>query len=42
MKLFERPIAELIVFSVNDVITTSTEEEEEGGAPVPAPGLNCM
>lgn len=41
MKLFERPIAELIVFSVNDVITTSTEEDEEEGG-VPAPGLNCV
>ena len=29
MKLFERPIAELIAFSVEDVITTSGEEEEE-------------
>ena len=37
MKLFERPIAELIVFNVADVITTSPlacdddEEEPTGG-----------
>lgn len=35
MKFFEKPIAELIVFAVEDVITTSTptetEPEIEGG-----------
>lgn len=43
MKLFERPIAELIVFNVADVITTSTtcaddcDDDEE-----PVMGLgNC-
>lgn len=41
MKLFERPIAELVVFSVNDVITTSAVEEEEEEEPVAGLG-NCF
>jgi len=29
MKKFERPIAELIVLTVSDIITTSNEEDPE-------------
>ena len=29
MKKFERPIAELIVLKLGDIITTSTDEDDE-------------
>ena len=40
MKLFEMPYIEVLKFSVQDVITTS--EEEDLPPEVPAPGLNCI
>ena len=39
MKLFEMPYVEVIKFSVQDVITTS---EEEDLPPIPSAAENCM
>lgn len=40
MKLFETPELEVVKFVVNDMITTSIEEED---GPPTAPGLdNCL
>ena len=41
MKLFEMPYIEVTKFTIQDVITTSVDEEEEGPM-IPAPGLNCI
>ena len=41
MKLFEAPELEVIKFAVTDVITTSVEEEDDGGLPVAGLG-NCV
>lgn len=40
MKLFEMPYIDVLKFNVQDVITTSGEEDDDM-PPAPAPGLNC-